>query len=474
VPEYLAKATGRSGTFTSMNFEGVTLLAGYRRSHMSEWLIAANVRQEVVAAPLRRSLLLVALLGAATLALSICLALFFGRQVTAGAAHLARQAAALGSGEEVRPPSSRLAEFATVGEALAVAGATLKERERERDQAQQALEARTHELEVVLSTVPAAVWFTYDPEVRRVIRNRFAAELMRLPTEDESALAAPSRAAGHITLMKDGRALAPGEMPLQRAMRGERIEDEEYSFAFADGSTRTLLTSATALRGDRGAIVGAVSVSLDITERKRGEDQRRLLINELNHRVKNTLATVQSIAAQTLRGATSLGEAQDALTDRLVALAKAHDILTRESWEGADLREIVTGAIATHATRDRFVVSGPSVWLTPSVGLSLALTLHELATNAVKYGALSNETGTIAIIWRLEAAPGGTRLVLCWEEGGGPPVVPPARRGFGSRLIQKSLSSETGGRAEIEYRPEGLLCTLEVSLDESVAPPEAA
>jgi two-component sensor histidine kinase len=247
-------------------------------------------------------------------------------------------------------------------------------------------------------------------------------------------------------------------------MRGETVDEEEYTYAFGDGTYRTLLTSATGLRDEKGRIVGAVSVSLDITERERAEEQRRLLVHELNHRVKNTLATVQSIAVQTLRGAATTTDASEALTDRLMALAKAHDALTRESWEGAELHEIMEAVISPHGGRNRFAVEGPSVWLSPALSLSLALSLHELATNAAKYGALSTPGGSIAITWEVVKPFGDARLGLRWIERGGPPVRPPTRRGFGSRLIERSLTAENGGSASINYPPEGVVCVMEAPI----------
>ncbi|HEV2565415.1 MAG TPA: sensor histidine kinase, partial [Microvirga sp.] len=187
---------------------------------------------------------------------------------------------------------------------------------------------------------------------------------------------------------------------------------------------------------------------------------------ELNHRVKNTLATVQSIASQTLRNAPSTRDAKDALEGRLIALARAHDVLTRESWESAELKEIVAQAVAPYASRgeDRLHLSGPEIRLSPRMALALAMALQELATNAVKYGALVNPTGEIRITWDVEAAPPVSRLHLRWEESGGPPVQAPSRRGFGSRLIERSLSQELNGNARIEFRPIGIVCTVDAPL----------
>jgi two-component sensor histidine kinase len=207
-------------------------------------------------------------------------------------------------------------------------------------------------------------------------------------------------------------------------------------------------------------------IQRDITDRKQAEEQRTLLIHELNHRVKNTLATVQSIASQTLRNAPTMRDAKEALEGRLIALARAHDVLTRESWEGAELKDIVGQAIAPYTSRDenRFHVSGPEIRLSPRMALALAMALQELATNAVKYGALANATGEIRITWDVEPALPKPRIHLRWEESGGPPVRAPNRRGFGSRLIERSLSQDLNGIARIEFRPTGIVCTVDAPL----------
>ncbi|WP_262296400.1 PAS domain-containing sensor histidine kinase [Microvirga sesbaniae] len=207
-------------------------------------------------------------------------------------------------------------------------------------------------------------------------------------------------------------------------------------------------------------------IQRDISERRRAEEQRTLLIHELNHRVKNTLATVQSIASQTLRNAASMRDAKEALEGRLIALARAHDVLTRESWEGAELQEIVAQAVAPYASRgeDRLHLSGPEVRLSPRMALALAMALQELATNAVKYGALANATGEVRVSWDVEQVSPSPRLHLRWEETGGPPVQPPGRRGFGSRLIERSLSQELNGVAQIAFRPAGIVCSVDAPL----------
>ncbi len=212
----------------------------------------------------------------------------------------------------------------------------------------------------------------------------------------------------------------------------------------------------------------------DISARKQVEaeqhsyqDKLRLLINELNHRVKNTLATVQSMAAQTLRNEPEPAVAFQKFESRLLGLSQAHDVLTRESWNGADLREVAERALApfTGAT-GRTHIDGPPVWLQPGGALTMALIFHELATNATKYGALSTPGGRVALAWTYDAE---TRsLSLSWTESGGPSVSPPTRRGFGSRLIERSLRGELKGEARMDFRPLGLVCVMEARLSDPV------
>ncbi|WP_243371470.1 PAS domain-containing sensor histidine kinase [Microvirga solisilvae] len=210
----------------------------------------------------------------------------------------------------------------------------------------------------------------------------------------------------------------------------------------------------------------------NVSDRKNAEEHRELLIHELNHRVKNTLATVQSIAAQTLRNAGASQEARMAFEARLFALSRAHDVLTRENWEGASLREIVAQSIEPYRGLGETRVSGegPEVRLSPRMALALSMALQELATNAAKHGALANGSGQVAIIWSLDETSQPARLHLRWEEKGGAPVRPPQRRGFGTRLIERSLASDLQGHVMIDFAPGGVVCTIDAPMDESGLP----
>ena len=250
----------------------------------------------------------------------------------------------------------------------------------------------------------------------------------------------------------------------RRVCNGESLS-WEFDIIGLRGTRRRMESHAVPLAMPDGS-VAQLAVTRDVTHRKRAEEHRELLINELNHRVKNTLATVQSIAAQTLRTASSLGDAKGALESRLLALSRTHDVLTRENWEGANLREIATQAVAPYAGPDegRLHLLGPDVRLPPRMALALAMALQELATNAVKYGALSKPAGELRIAWTVAHDGGRPCLHLEWRESGGPPVRPPERRGFGTRLIERSLAHDLNGQVKIGFEPAGVVCRIEAPI----------
>jgi two-component sensor histidine kinase len=205
---------------------------------------------------------------------------------------------------------------------------------------------------------------------------------------------------------------------------------------------------------------------LDITDRKQAERRQKLLLNELNHRVKNTLATVQSIAAQTARSCPTVEEFKTRFEPRLLALSKAHDRLTRNRWEGANLRDIVEEELAAHGTAGRhFNASGPDVLLPPRASLSLSMALHELATNAVKYGSLSVPGGRVDVTWgtQCQESPLSTIVEISWAESCGPLASAPEMTGFGSRLL-KVTAQELQGTSISRFEPDGLQWSLRFPL----------
>ncbi|PZQ53857.1 MAG: hypothetical protein DI570_23675 [Phenylobacterium zucineum] len=252
---------------------------------------------------------------------------------------------------------------------------------------------------------------------------------------------------------------------LAEAPDGE-VSDFELRVRRKGGGWRWILDRAVAFERDAaGKVIKTLSAAIDIDERKRAEERRVLLINELNHRVKNTLASVQSIARQTLRSGRPADQAMELFTARLVALSAAHNVLTRENWEGAFLTEIAQEALAPFGARGdgRIHINGPVTRLSARAAVGIAMALHELATNAVKYGALSGEAGHVEVNWTV--SPGEIpRLVLEWRERGGPPVKPPTRTGFGSRLLNQGLPGELDGTTELEFGRDGVTCRITAPL----------
>jgi two-component sensor histidine kinase len=234
----------------------------------------------------------------------------------------------------------------------------------------------------------------------------------------------------------------------------------EKEYRHKDGHRVPILVGGALFEGSPREGVAFV---LDLSERRRAEKRQKLLLDELNHRVKNTLATVQAITAQTLRTAPSPEAFQTAIEDRLLALSQTHDLLTEGSWEGVGLRDLLMKVMAAYGTLDcgRLAMQGPPIWLGPRAVVTLGMAFHELATNAAKYGALSPPSGRVEITWGVLAGD----LRIDWQERGGPPVAAPRRRGFGSRLIERGIAQGLSGAAHLAFEGDGIRCTMEIPLD---------
>ena len=244
----------------------------------------------------------------------------------------------------------------------------------------------------------------------------------------------------------------------------------EKRYVRKDGETIWVEVTSSTVRKDDGGFAYGIRMVQDITERRMAEQHRKLLLAELNHRVKNTLATVQALAAHTARNARSAEDFRKRFEPRLLALSAAHDRLTRNDWRGADLKDVVADELkASGAIDGRASAEGPSIILPPRMSLALSMALHELATNALKYGALSSPTGRVDVRWTVERTSGSpypTALSLSWREQGGPPAAKPSAEGFGSRLLRVT-AGELGGTMELEWNPDGLAWQLSFPLTSS-------
>jgi len=330
----------------------------------------------------------------------------------------------------------------------------------ERKQAEEALQEREAELQAALNAGSLAT-FVVDFKTGEVKSSARLNQLYGYP-DDQPLTIADLRARYH----PHDHAQIRSKVQRDRQDPSIRFFDWMLRICLPDQTIRWVNGRGEYIRDENGILLQSRGVILDITERKRWEEHQQLLINELNHRVKNTLATVQSVASQTLRNAETTESARVALEARLFALSRAHDVLTRENWESASLHEIISEAIAPyrHEREDRLKTSGPDVRLPPRMALAIAMALQELATNAVKYGALSNASGEVEICWSVTDEGAEPRLNLAWRESGGPQVSLPKHRGFGTRLIERSLAQDLNGGVEIHFEPPGLTCTVSAPL----------
>jgi PAS domain S-box-containing protein len=246
---------------------------------------------------------------------------------------------------------------------------------------------------------------------------------------------------------------------LGRIRRGERVDHYETVRRRKDGSLVDISLTVSPIRDADGTIIGASKIARDITERKRREELVDLLAREVDHRSKNLLALVQ--ATVHLTQAETAAELKAAISGRLQALSNAHTLLAQSRWEGADLYRMVTEELSPYCEHGaaRTEIKGPNLVLEPMTAQSIAVTLHELATNAVKYGALSAPAGRLAVVWR---RPSDGGLVLRWTETGGPAVTPPTRRGFGTRIIDRMIRDQLKGEVRFDWRKEGLVCEIAI------------
>ncbi len=262
----------------------------------------------------------------------------------------------------------------------------------------------------------------------------------------------------HITRIIPLELRSEEEMIIARLRRGERIDHFDTVRVGKSGGRVQLSITVSPIRDSSGRIVGASKVARDVSDRKRYEELQRTLFDELNHRVKNTLATVQALAAQTLRGNRNLDEARDIFQARLMALSTTHDHLSQNSWKSASLTTVVGEILRPFGGRTE--IDGPEIVLTPRQAITWGMVIHELATNAAKYGALSH-AGQVHVSWSLMSID---ELVLEWREMGGSAVAPPARKGFGTLFVERASANDLSGKAIFEYRPEGLHVTIRAGL----------
>ena len=329
----------------------------------------------------------------------------------------------------------------------------------ERKQDELKIRESEHRFHQLLQALPAAV-YTTDAEGRITFYNEAAAEFAGRRPQLGELWCVTWR-----LYNADGSRLPHDECPMAIALKENRpVRGAEAIAERPDGTRRWFAPYPTPLRDSSGKLTGAINMFVDITERKEAERQQKLLIDELNHRVKNTLATVQSLITQTARRTDDVGEFQKAVEGRILALSNAHNQLSQRHWVDADLNKLLRAGLSPYLTKGNVVLSGESIQISPQVALMISMAVHELATNAAKYGALSSSDGSIDLSWTMKTNGAGPRLRLCWYERNGPPVVKPNHTGFGTRLLERGIETELGGNTLIEFAPAGLRCEIDIPL----------
>ena len=324
----------------------------------------------------------------------------------------------------------------------------------------QASEAR---LQTIINTVPVGIMFAEAPSGRIVGRNERMQEIAGTPSSGSKSI---QDYGTWRSFHADGRRVEAYEYPLARVI-GEGADKAflQVHYERRDGSRIWLELAAAPVRDSHGTLSGAVVAVLDVDARKAAEAAQALMNGELSHRMKNLMSIVLSITHATMRNATDVVDARKVLTDRLITLGKAHDLLLTGQMAPAPLTNVVTSGIGVHADETgRFEIEGPAVVVGEGVALALAMMIHELTTNAAKYGALSNEEGRVAITWSLIDGEHGPDLRIAWRESGGPPEVEPSSRGFGSRLIERGVTGHVGGSVSIDYARTGVICVVQAPL----------
>jgi PAS domain S-box-containing protein len=316
-----------------------------------------------------------------------------------------------------------------------------------------------HRFRQLLQALPAAV-YTTDTEGRITFYNEAAVDFAGRRPELGELWCVTWR-----LYNSDGSRLPHDECPMAIALKENRsVRGAEAIAERPDGTRRWFAPYPTPLRDSAGRLIGAINMFIDVTERKEAERQQKLLIDELNHRVKNTLATVQSLITQTARSTDDIGEFQKAVEGRILALSHAHNQLSERRWGDAELNHLLRSGLEPYLAKGNVLLSGEPVRIAPQAALMISMAVHELATNAAKYGALSSTKGSIDLSWVVEANGAGPILRLRWHERNGPPVVRPTRKGFGTRLLERGIEAELGGSTLTEFAAAGVRCEIKVPL----------
>jgi PAS domain S-box len=418
---------------------------------MGGWRVIVTTPTRDLVEPYRQTWSRLLIIGGGFLLLSVALATRVGRIITGAARSLAEAAESLGQGRTVAAKKTPISDVNRVGEALVEASRRLREG--------RAIEIRLATVlrasgEAVYSLSSKEIIETWNPAAERLF-GYTAEEIIGKPID--------------VLVPEENR--AERVEAFLRATGGESITFET-SRRRKDGSCFAAAITAAPLPGRRG---GFVSVARDISQRKAAEERVRLLLHELSHRTKNLLAVVQSIASQTARSSPSVEAFQERFGARILAMSATHDALVSQNWSGASIHQVVTGQLAAILSDSpgQTAIEGPDFLLKAGVAESLGMALHELAVNAIKYGAFVCESGCVKITWSIDGSSAAPRLKMSWIEEGGPEVQEPTTRGFGYAVMKDVLERRTRGRVDIRFASAGLQWTFEAPLENLKVSPQS-
>ena len=451
--EFRQAAKDAEGLWEGRNLEGTEVLGAFARSGLSNWTAFVGVPADIVRAPLRRSLWTLLGSGAILVGLSFLLARGFGRRIAASVHGLVGLAQRVGRSEPVAAPSTGLKEIDQVGHALASASAELQQRETSLRKSEARLRATQENAAVGIAEVDRDGVFVSVNEARCRLTGHTRDELIGLHF-------------GHAT---DKSILTQDLDLFARQVSGELDSYTTQSkFKRKDGRHGWARVTSTAVRDASGSFLYAVRVVEDITERQRADQRQKLLVDELNHRVKNTLATVQSLAWQSARAGVPPQVAQERFQARLLALSRTHNLLNETSWEGAFLHGVLEAELGPFLMeQSRVRLTGPAVYLPAKSAVVLGMALHELTTNAVKYGALSTASGLVQVSWSVDGSEEDSVLAIDWRETDGPRIEGEPSPGFGSRLLRQTITQELAGQLALRFEPQGVSCRIAVPIRSS-------
>lgn len=418
--------------------------SSFLRSDQTGWTVNLALPREAIDGPIRKTTLWFSLIVAATLVLGLLFARLAGNRIRAAVLTLEGQVRRLGERQPAVEEGTSVAEINRMQRVLTGVGRDIRD-------AEQAVERERALLRATVEAMPVGVLLVTPEGVVSVVNSKMFSlwDVKNLHSLNEDVPVPRFRL--------DGTPYPMREWPITQALQFGKTTEGEEAIHVVDGVRRSVAINAVPVYDEAGRLSAAVSTVYDITELREALRRQQVLIDEVNHRVKNTLATVHSIARLSAASAGSVKEYLAGFEQRLHALSAAYNLLTQNNWEGADLKEIVERTLAPYATAGRLSIEGPAAMLSPKHSLALAAAVQELSTNAAKYGSLSTDAGKVAISWSLN---GSGAIAFEWREFDGPEVTTPTRRGFGSKLIQDVLAVDSAWKVKLEYLPAGVYCSL--------------